>query len=87
MNSAWVREQSALVGSVNSAADLVLQASGGQIPQDSQQVKQILQNIPAPIKKNLVSDDYTAANVIVNAKAAGISPCQGPSDYIARLYR
>ena len=66
-------EQAAMVGSVNSAADLVLQASGGQIPQDSQQIKQILENIPAPIKKNLVSDDYTAANIIVNAKEAGIS--------------
>jgi hydrophobe/amphiphile efflux-3 (HAE3) family protein len=68
-----VAEQSATVGSVNSAADLVLQASGGQIPQDSQQIKQILGNIPAPIKKNLVSDDYTAANIIVNAKEAGTS--------------
>jgi hydrophobe/amphiphile efflux-3 (HAE3) family protein len=66
-------EQAAMVGSVNSAADLILQASGGQIPQDSQQIKQILENIPAPIKKNLVSDDYTAFNIIVNAKEAGIS--------------
>ncbi len=66
-------EQSATVGSVNSAADLVLQASGGQIPQDSQQIKQILESIPAPIKKNLVSDDYTAANIIVNNKGAGLN--------------
>jgi hydrophobe/amphiphile efflux-3 (HAE3) family protein len=66
-------EQAAVIGSVNSVADLVLQASGGQIPQDSQQIKQILENIPAPIKKNLVNDDYTAANIIVNAKEAGIN--------------
>jgi hypothetical protein len=66
-------EQAATVDSVSSAADLVLQASGGQMPQDSQQIKQILENIPAPIKKNLVNDDYTAANIIVNAKEAGIS--------------
>jgi hydrophobe/amphiphile efflux-3 (HAE3) family protein len=65
-------EQAAMVGSVNSAADLLLQVSGGQLPQDSQQIKQILENIPAPIKKNLVNDDYTAANIIVNAKKAGI---------------
>jgi hydrophobe/amphiphile efflux-3 (HAE3) family protein len=66
-------KQAAMVGSVNSVADLVLQASGGQIPQDSQQIQQILENIPAPIKRNLVNDDYTAANIIVNAKEAGVS--------------
>jgi hydrophobe/amphiphile efflux-3 (HAE3) family protein len=66
-------EQAATVDSVSSVADLVLQAAGGQIPQDSRQVKQIMENIPAPIKKNLVNDDYTAANIIVNAKEAGIS--------------
>jgi hydrophobe/amphiphile efflux-3 (HAE3) family protein len=68
-----VAEQAATVGSVSSAADLVLQYSGGQVPQDSQQIKQILENIPVPIKKNLVNDDYTAANIIVNAKEAGTS--------------
>jgi predicted RND superfamily exporter protein len=66
-------EQAVTVASVNSAADLVLQSSGGQIPPDSGQIKLILANIPAPIKNNLVSDDYTAANIIVNAKEAGIS--------------
>jgi len=66
-------EQAAKVGSVNSIADLIMQVSGGQIPQDSQQIKQILVNIPAPIKKNLISDDYTAVNIIVNAKEAGIN--------------
>jgi hydrophobe/amphiphile efflux-3 (HAE3) family protein len=66
-------EQAAVIGSVNSAADLVLQATGGQIPQDSRQIKQILENIPDPIKKNLVSDDYTSANIIVNSKEAGVN--------------
>jgi hypothetical protein len=61
-------EQTNMVGSVNSVADLVLQASGGQLPQDSWQIKQILEGFPAPIKNNLINDDYTAANVIVNAK-------------------
>jgi hydrophobe/amphiphile efflux-3 (HAE3) family protein len=69
--------QAAKVGGINSVADLVLQASGGQIPQDAQQIKQILENIPAPIKKNLVNDDYTAANIIVNAKEPGISSING----------
>jgi uncharacterized protein len=62
-----------VVGSVNSVADLVLQASGGQMPPESQQIKQILQNIPAPIQTNLISDDYSAINVIINAKEAGVS--------------
>jgi hydrophobe/amphiphile efflux-3 (HAE3) family protein len=68
-----VTEQDAEVGSVTSAADLVLQASGGQIPQDPQQIKQILENIPAPIKRNLVNDDNTATNIVVNAKEPGTS--------------
>ena len=66
-------EQAAKVSSVNSVADLVLQAAGGQIPQDSQQIKQILGSLSAPITKNLISDDYTAANIIVNTREAGIS--------------
>ena len=72
LEQSLVTGQSAVIGSVSSVADLVLQASGGQIPQDSQQIKQILANISAPIKKNLVSDDYTAVNIIVSAKEAGI---------------
>jgi len=66
-------EQITTVSSVNSAADLVLQASGGQIPQDSRQIKQILESMPAPVSKNLISDDYTAANIIINTQKAGIS--------------
>ena len=57
--------QDTMVGSVSSAADLVLQASGGQLPQDPVLIKQILASIPAPLKNNLINDDYTAANVIV----------------------
>lgn len=66
-------EQATKVSSVSSAADLVLQVSGGQIPQDSRQIKQIMGSLPAPITKNLISSDYTAANIIVNTKEAGIS--------------
>jgi hydrophobe/amphiphile efflux-3 (HAE3) family protein len=71
--------QSAMVGSVSSAADLVLQVSGGQLPQDSGQIKQILGSLPAPITGNLINDDYTAANVIVIARdtrASGIKDLQ-----------
>jgi uncharacterized protein len=80
-------EQASAIGSVTSAADLMLQATGGQMPQDAQQIKQIMGSIPAPIKKNLISDDYTAANIIINAKEAGISHAKDIKamlpDYIA----
>ncbi len=66
-------EQAVKVGSVNSIADLILQVTNGQMPQDNQQVKQILGIIPAPIKSNLISDDYTATNIIVNSKESGIT--------------
>lgn len=61
-------EQSAVVSSTNSIAGLVLQATGGVMPQDSQQVRQVLDMLPAPIKRNLVNDDYTAANILLSTK-------------------
>jgi hypothetical protein len=51
---------------ISSVADLVLQSNGGVMPQSSQEVKQILAQVPENIKRNLVSDDYTAANLIVS---------------------
>lgn len=66
-------EQAAKVGSIISITDLILQITGGQIPQDSQQIKQTLEFIPVPIKSNLISNDYTAINIIVNTKEAGIN--------------
>jgi hydrophobe/amphiphile efflux-3 (HAE3) family protein len=80
-------EQNTMVGSVSSAADLVLQASGGQLPQDSGQIKQILVSLPAPITSNLINDDYTAANVVVIAqdtRAGSIKELQNTlPDYIS----
>ncbi|MBN1191805.1 MAG: RND family transporter [Dehalococcoidales bacterium] len=65
-------EQSERVGGITSIVDMILQVSGGQIPQDSSQAGKILKNIPAPIKKNLISDDCTAANIILSPAEAGI---------------
>lgn len=59
-------EQSELVGGTSSIADLVLQSNGGQIPRDSHEVEQILETVPAPLKRNLVTDDHVAANVVVS---------------------
>jgi hydrophobe/amphiphile efflux-3 (HAE3) family protein len=65
-------EQADAIASVSSAADLVLQASGGQVPQNAEQSKMIMESMPAAIKKNLVTNDYTAANIVINAKWGGI---------------
>jgi hydrophobe/amphiphile efflux-3 (HAE3) family protein len=72
-------EQTTIVGGVSSIADLALQVSGGQLPQDSGQIKQILGGLPAPIKSNLVNDNNTAANIIIKAKelkSSGIKELQ-----------
>lgn len=53
------------VCSVDCVADLVLQANGGYVPESCEHVKQCLSSLPVPIKRNLVSDDYTAANIVV----------------------
>ncbi|MBM4463156.1 MAG: RND family transporter [Chloroflexi bacterium] len=58
-------EQSDIVAGTSSIADIIVQANGGQIPQDSQEVRQILEGIPEPIKRNLITDDFMAANIIV----------------------
>ena len=67
-----VSEQSASVASTSSIAGLILQATGDQMPQSSQQVKQVLENLPALIRRNLLSDDYTAANIVLHTRVAGI---------------
>lgn len=60
-----IQEQSETIAGISSVADLVLQAYGGMIPQDSQVIGGILEVVPAPIKRNLVTDDYTVANVAI----------------------
>ncbi len=55
--------------STNSVADL-LQATDG-IPQSSEEVKDFLEGLPVPLKRNLVSDDYTAANLLVGVVGSG----------------
>ena len=59
-------EQSDAVNGTTSIADVIMQATGGQIPQDPQAIRQILQQIPAAIKENLITDDYKAANIIID---------------------
>jgi hypothetical protein len=54
-----------IVGSTSSIADVILQANGGQMPQTSAQVRQILGGMPHAITSNLVNGDFTAANVSI----------------------
>jgi hydrophobe/amphiphile efflux-3 (HAE3) family protein len=75
-------EQAAMIDNVSSAFDLVLQATGGQIPPDSGQVKLVLENMPASITKNLINDDYTAANIVVNSREAGINAIKDLQDIL-----
>lgn len=55
-------ESGVVVGN-NSIADLVAQYTGGTIPQDMQEIDNVLEVMPASIKRNLVTDDHTAANM------------------------
>ncbi len=59
--------------SANSVADLVLQANGGEMPQSSEQVKQVLEKLPGPLRRNLVSEDYTAANIVVRLRGEDVA--------------
>jgi len=61
-------DQSAIVVRSNSVADLVIQATGGTIPQDSETIKGILDGVPALSKRNLVTSNYTRANIVLTLK-------------------
>jgi hydrophobe/amphiphile efflux-3 (HAE3) family protein len=51
--------------STNSITAIVLRTNGGQIPESSEKIKDSLAKFPDQITRNLISDDYTAANIIV----------------------
>ena len=61
-------EQSDLVAGTTSIADIVMQANNGQIPQNVEAIRQILDSTPSPIKRNFITDDFGAANIMVTAK-------------------
>ncbi len=64
-------EQANAVTEVNSIADQVVRLNEGQIPQDSVQIKEMVNALPNVVKRNLVTDDYTAANIILSLEDAG----------------
>jgi len=55
-----------LVVGTESLADMVALVNNGQIPQSSEQIRAILEYTPVQIKRNLITDDFTAANVIIS---------------------
>ncbi|MFO8101194.1 MAG: hydrophobe/amphiphile efflux-3 (HAE3) family transporter [Dehalococcoidia bacterium] len=58
---------SEFVTDARSIADMVAQASGGNIPADRTQVEQIVEGSLDPtISKNLISDDLAACNMIID---------------------
>ena len=60
------------VGRTDSVAALVLQANGGRMPQTSEQVRQVLDSVPRPVRRNLVSEDFSAANLVVGIRELDI---------------
>ena len=68
----------------DSVADLVLEKSGGVMPQTAQQVKQILSPLADNTRRNLISDDYQAANLIINIREIGNAQAQKLNEQITK---
>jgi len=56
------------VSSTSCISDLMLQSNGGDMPTSSEQAKYCLESLPTQLKRNLVSDDYGSANLIVGLR-------------------
>jgi hydrophobe/amphiphile efflux-3 (HAE3) family protein len=70
----FVRSQHQVTdASATSVADLLLQATGGQMPQTSEQTRQYLDQVPAPLKVNLISSDYKSASVAIGFASQDMS--------------
>jgi hydrophobe/amphiphile efflux-3 (HAE3) family protein len=81
---AFVSSQQEIVdASANSIADLVLQANGGEMPKTSEETKQLLANLPAPLISNLISADYKAANIPIRMSSPDLSKREQMSTELA----
>jgi predicted RND superfamily exporter protein len=56
------------ITATSSVADLVLQATGGAMPQSSAEVKAVLEMLPEQTRSNYVDDDFTAANMVLGVE-------------------
>ena len=61
-----LKEQSGLVYATNSVVGLLKQNNGGEIPATADEAKSMLQAMPVEYKGNLITEDFTAANIIIN---------------------
>ncbi|MEN8615430.1 hydrophobe/amphiphile efflux-3 (HAE3) family transporter [Dehalogenimonas sp. THU2] len=77
-----ILEQPEFVTGTTSITNLILQATGGVMPQSSVQVKQILGQLPVPIKRNLITDDYTTGNLVISIKQLEIAKIQEVRDQL-----
>lgn len=68
-------EQPDMVSGTESIASVIVQISsslGIDMPQTSDDVKDLIDLVPSAFKINLVNDDCTAANIIISIKEAGV---------------
>ena len=66
IESQIMSENSQSVLGTSSIASTVYGLAGGQIPQDAQQIKGMLSALPPQMLRNLMTEDYKAANIIVS---------------------
>jgi len=71
-NLAW-EQLGSYVANTNSITAPLLQANNGEMPQSHEDIKTYIQELPAPLKKNLVNEDYTAANIVINLKGEDVT--------------
>ena len=64
--------QSQAVRGTSSIADIVATATGGEIPQNTSQIKGIIAALPPQIAGNLITSDYKAANMIVSLNGTSL---------------
>jgi hydrophobe/amphiphile efflux-3 (HAE3) family protein len=66
IESQIMSENSQSVLGTSSIASTVAGMAGGQIPQDTQQIKSLISALPSQISLNLITEDHKAANIIVS---------------------
>ena len=72
VESQIMSNQSQMVRGTSSIADIIVTAAGGNIPQNATQIKGIIDALPPQISGNLITSNYSAANIIVNLNGTPI---------------
>jgi hydrophobe/amphiphile efflux-3 (HAE3) family protein len=66
-------QQQVMDASATSIADLVLRINGGEMPKTPEETKQYLAQVPAPLRINLISDDFKSANIPIRVGSEDLS--------------